>query len=312
MTFAPLAPPAPAPSAAGARGLPAWLLLPLAALAWWAVGFLPWLVAGLAGTAGGTWAALPLRTASLTQLVIGALLGGLVAGLLCLMAEPGRRGLAVLATGGGVGLAVLVTVVQSVTALDGAGGFDSDGRVVSGLAVGTVLLALTGWGLGAVSAAGPAGAAPALAVLSAVLPGWTWSLFLGAGYAAGVGATTWIDLLTRWLGAAVLAVSLLLAGARPLSRLAWWPLLVLLAWSVGPLLTAIGYLQPLLRSGAGLPNSLLDSLAGAAQVFGLAYSPANRDLLPWVVAVVVALLVAVVLGSVRANRAEEPAAAPPP
>jgi hypothetical protein len=96
------------------------------------------------------------------------------------------------------------------------------------------------------------------------------------------------------LGGAVLAGALVVVGVRPPARLAWWPVIVAVAWFAQPVQTATVYLEPLLRPGAGLPGTLPDSLAGAWQVFGLALSPGNRWLVPWVLAVVVAVVVSVV------------------
>jgi hypothetical protein len=52
------------------------------------------------------------------------------------------------------------------------------------------------------------------------------------------------------------------------------------------------------RPGDWLPRTLLDSLAGAWQVFGQATSPAHRGLVPWVLAVVAAAVVS----ALRARR----------
>jgi len=98
-------------------------------------------------------------------------------------------------------------------------------------------------------------------------------------------------------------------GARPASRLAWWPLLLLAAWFVSPLLTAAAYLEPLLRPGMGLPGTLPDSLGAAWQVFWLAAAPSQRDLVPWFAALVVAALIALVRANVRGPSTAEPALA---
>ncbi|MGY1593351.1 hypothetical protein ACI79D_15375 [Geodermatophilus sp. SYSU D00708] len=86
------------------------------------------------------------------------------------------------------------------------------------------------------------------------------------------------------------------APVRTARRLPAWGLVT---WFVGPALTAVTYLEPYLRPGAGLPRGLGDALAGAVQVFWLAASPQGRPLLPWVVAVVGAAFVAALLAGRR-------------
>jgi hypothetical protein len=97
----------------------------------------------------------------------------------------------------------------------------------------------------------------------------------------------------------VLALALVVVGLRPPVRAVWWPLVLLPAWFAGPALTATAYLEPLLRPGAGLPDTLPDSLAGARQVFWAAASTDARDLAPWVTAVVAGLVVSAALAVPR-------------
>ncbi|MGY1686055.1 hypothetical protein ACI8AK_10735 [Geodermatophilus sp. SYSU D00867] len=106
-----------------------------------------------------------------------------------------------------------------------------------------------------------------------------------------------------WLQALLLATALVVVGVRPGARLVLWPVVVLVAWLVGPALTAVAWWEPLLRPGTGLPRTLGDALAGAWQVFGLAASPLGRDRGPWVAAVVLAVFVAVLLDGHRRAQA---------
>jgi hypothetical protein len=111
----------------------------LAAVVWWLIGFLPWIVSGLEapvvsgavdGDAGVVRIAVPLLTVTLGTLLVGTLIGGVGAGLLALTAAS-RRWWAAAATVTGVLLAVVVTVVQSAVTLgDVAPGFS--GGVVIG------------------------------------------------------------------------------------------------------------------------------------------------------------------------------------
>ncbi len=270
--------------------LPVRALAPFAALAWTA-GFLPWLLHGMGRAAP---VVLPLRAVLLTALVEGAVVGGLFAGGLARLVPAGRRGAALLATGWGTAAGIAGTVGQSVVASGEGSGFDADPRVLTGLVVLTVLLGLFAWGAGSLAVAGPVGAGVALALLAGVLPGWLSSLFPSAGVISALG-TAFV-----WLQALLLATALVVVGVRPRLRLVGWPVVVLVAWFVGPALIAVTWLEPLLRPGDdGLPRTLPGALAGAWEVVGSAASPMARDWGPWVAAVVGAVFVAVLLDGRR-------------
>jgi hypothetical protein len=286
--------------------LPVWSLVPLAAVAWWVVGYLPWLAGGMRAVSVGGRIPLPLSPALLSSLVLGTLVGGLVAGLLCLATARRRPG--ILATLGGVVLAVVVVLAVAVAVLrrDAPDAFTSDRLVVTGLCVVVVVGALGGWALGSAAAFGRPGTGSALAVLAGAVPAWLSSvLVLAVDTSTSYAGLTVIGRIATWAGAAVLVLALVTVGARPTARLAWWPLLVLAAWFVSPLLTAAGYLEPLLRPGMGLPGTLTDSLAAAWQVFWLAASPSQRDLVPWFAALVVAALVSLVRANLGASRGDD-------
>ncbi len=290
--------PATAPTRTVPR-LPAWALVPVSALVFWLVGFLPWLLEG-AGRAAPL--ALPLRAGSLSLLVLGAAVGGVLGGLAGLLA-PARRGPALLATGTGTGLALLATLGQSVAAAGRGSGFDADSRVLVGLcavAGGTAVLA---WAAGSLALAGRPGAGVALGLLAGVLPGWLSALLHPVLPFEALGA---LGTTVGWAQAVTLAGALVVVGVQPPARLAWWPPVVLLAWFVGPVLTAVAYLEPSLRPGAGLPRGIGDALAGAWQVLWLSASPLVRLLAPWVAAVVVAVFLAVLLAGRARGRAPDP------
>jgi hypothetical protein len=173
---------------------------------------------------------------------------------------------------------------------------------VAALSVVTVVVALAGWGLGAAAAFGVPTLGVALAVLAGALPSWLGATIQALLAPASPDAQLVAGRVVTWAGAAALVVALVTLGARPASRLVWWPVAVLAAWFVQPFLTASVYLDQVIRPGAGLPGTLPDALAATAQVFGLASLPANRPWLPWVVALAVAVAVAVI----RAGRAPAP------
>ncbi|SDD08375.1 hypothetical protein SAMN05660690_3328 [Geodermatophilus telluris] len=273
----------PAAPAGDRWRLPVWAPALFAPPAWLA-GFAPWLLEG-AGRAAPI--VLPLRAGQLTALVLGAVVGGLLAGSLARLVPAARRGTALLATGCGTAVAIAVTVGQSVAASGAGSGFDADPRVLAGLAALTAVLGVLGWGVGSLVVAGPVGVGVARGVLAGVVVPWLSLLAPQALWSAPLGTAL------VWLQALVLAAALVVVGVRPRGRLAAWPVVVLLAWTTGPALTAVGWLEPLLRPGTGLPATLGDALSGAWQVFGLASSPAARDWWPWTAAVVGAVFLAV-------------------
>jgi hypothetical protein len=271
----------------------------MAAAVWWVGGHLGWLLGAAAGGDAGPASALPLDASLLGRLVLGGVVGGIAAGLLAPLA--GRRGPALAATAGGVVLALLVTLAQSTSAVRDAarGSFAADPRVVTGLTAVAIGAAVTGWLLGSAALLGRPGLAVALGVLAGLAPSWVGSVVVQLTGPEGYPA---LDRIGTWSGAAVLVAALAVAGLRPPARLAWWPVVLVLAWLTGPALTAIAYLEPLLRSGAGLPDTLLDSLSAAWRVFELASSPEQRDLVPWVVALAVAGAVSVAVPALRSRR----------
>jgi hypothetical protein len=141
---------------------------------------------------------------------------------------------------------------------------------------------------------GRPGAGIGLGALSGVVPFWVGALAIAVIDAvAPLGVTGGLGWL-NWCGAAVLALALVVVAVHPPARLAWWPVVLVVAWFVGPALTAAGYIEVYLRSGGGVPRVLPEALAATWQVFGQASLPGNRYLLPWVVALTGAAVMAVV------------------
>ena len=292
--------------------VPLWAVVVVAGVAWWFVGFLPWIVASAldgspaVGIPAGTFPAVPLIADQLGALVAGAFTGGLVAGGVGLVAPPCDRRLVALATFGGMATVSAIAVVQAGRVIGGAGGFEGDHRVVFGVGAIAGLATAAGWVLGSCWIFGRPGLGVGLGALSGVVPFWLGTLAVAVINAVSPTGTMTSLRGINWAAAIVLALALVVVGVRPLSRLAWWPVVLLVAWFVGPALTAAGYIEVYLRSGAGLPDTLPEALAATWQVFGHALLPGNRYLLPWGVAVVVAAGVAVVL----ARRSVRPIEAP--
>lgn len=284
------------------RRVPAIVVVPLAAVAWWVVGYLPWIASGMrdssvVGSAAGGPSAnagvimLPLTSLSIGGLVHGALVGGVVAGLVGLMTGPGRRAAGTIASAGGVLLGLAVALVQSSNRVGSgdASAFAADSRVITGLGALTVLVALGGWAVGATAMLGRPGLGVALGVLSACVAIWGFELLEAQASPPDLG----MHELWRWAGFGVLGAALVVTGSRPYARLGWWPLVLLSAWITGPALTAAGYLEQLLGPGRGLDSGrVVDAIGAAFDVFVAAASPVNRELLPWIVATIVGFAVA--------------------
>jgi hypothetical protein len=307
------APPARAPWS-HLRRLPLWAVVVVAGVAWWLVGFLPWIVASaldgppLVGAEADAFPAVPLIAGQLGALVTGAFSGGLVAGGVGLAARAGDRRLVAPATFGGMTAVAAIAFLQAGRVIGGSGGFDADRRVVLGLSAIAVLATVAGWAFGSCWIFGRPGLGIGLGALAGVLPFWLGALAVTViNEVSGPGTITSLRGIT-WAAALVLALAFLTVGVRPLSRPAWWPVVLVVAWLVGPVLTAAGYIEVYLRSGAGLPGTLPEALAATWQVFGQALRPGNRYVLPWVVAVVLAAVVSVVLVR-RSARPSEPATA---
>lgn len=270
------------------------LLVPAAAVVFWVFGYLGWILSGFShdyagSTLGEARPPLPLFPATLPALVIGAVAGGLAAGLLCLTAPAASRRKAALATLGGIALALLVTVLLSVDSLDAdapAGTFVTDSRTVNGLTMVVVASAVVGWLCGSLSALKGAGLGLAVAVAAGVVPVW---MPVTTSREVGLVAT-----------ATLLTLALTLIGVRPATRLLWWPLALLLTWLASPVTAAVAYFQVFLRPG--FRSELIpDALDAATQVFWMAGSPGRRELWPFLVAVILAAVLSVVLSVWRSG-----------
>lgn len=282
-----------------ARYMPQAALVPLAAVAWWVFGYLPWLVGGMSSSSsvsgraggpgvGGARLAVPLTSSLTWPLVFGALAGGVVAGMLGLAARPGHRRRTTMATLTGVGLAVAVAVGQAVVAARGLRDELSAGpRVVAGLCLVVAFMALVGWALGACATLGRPGAGIALAVLAEVTPQWLPGLLTQMFGTSPIGPLGTRGTIMVWLSSAMLAIALAVIGVRPLSRLIWWPVALFVAWTVTPVLTSVAYLEPLIGPGTGFFRFLSDTIQKTVQVLNSSAALGVRPLAPWVVAITI-------------------------
>ncbi|MDP3892329.1 hypothetical protein [Nocardioides sp.] len=291
------------------RSLPTGLrmlaVLLMAGLAWWCIGQLGWVlrgfetpggwVPGSAGAAEHTLLLVPLMTSQLALLVTGSLVGGVCGGLAVVLGG-GRRWLTVVSSGLGVAVAVTVVLVQATSAIRArpGAGFAADDRVLIGLCAVVAVASLIGWLFGAAVVLGRPAWGLALGVLAGAAPAWVSGVALPV---VGLDPRT-VEVVAqvgRSVGSVLLIAALLAVGSRPLSRVALWLVVVLLAWFVGPTLTAAGYLEQLLRPAAGLPHALRSTVEAAWQVFAQASSPGNRPLSGWLYALLAAAALSLLL-----------------
>lgn len=261
------------------RSVPAAALVPLAAAVWWLVGFLPWILGGLGhdrykATTIGLSAA-PLSSASLGDLVLYSGVGGVVAGLTVLLGRGDRALLAAACAASGAVLAALVVLGQSRSAFG-----ESDERLLNGLTLIGLLAALVGVGVGVLAATGRVGTGIALATLAGAAPIWVSRM---------IDARATEQHHLDWVGAAVLTAALVVIGLRPLTRVGWWPVAVVAAWFVAPLVTATSYFGGMLRTGVDQPGVLGENISASLDVLRMSASIDLRPLTPWIVAIVLAV-----------------------
>jgi hypothetical protein len=220
-------------------------------------------------------------------LVLGAGLGGVLGGLTARLGGGGRAFRAA-ASATGVAMVLFITLLQSRSAVS----IGVDGRITNGLTIVVVLVTVVGLGLGLLGLTGRVGLGFALAAAAGATPMWFMRVLNAMGVGDGLQLQNAQD-ASNWLGAAVLAGARVVVGVQPIARTAAWPGVGLLAWIIGPTITAASYMDVFLRPGMGLPDMWGDHLSATMDVWQMAVSPDARPLAPWVVAIVVAAAVSV-------------------
>lgn len=316
-TGPPSAPLAARPDPAPAEARPAWcvaLVGPLAAVVFWGLGALPWIVSGTrttlppawAGTGGSSagWMPLPYETSQLALLVLVTVVGGVFAVSCALVAgrDPNRlasRGPVLAAVVGGA-VAALVAVAASHTTLTTRLGTARDaGLLVAGLdlaaALGSILGLTLGW---VITRTGPVPRTLALAACAFLLPSWLVALVAGVA-PTGSPLAQAVTSGSSWLSGILLGLALAALGLRPPGRALAWVAALAIAWVMGPLQTAVFYLGSLLRPQVASRDGLLDALDASRQVFWLAVTQPGRPIGAFVLAVVIGLVGALAVGLVR-------------
>ncbi|MCL8250594.1 hypothetical protein AERO_04295 [Aeromicrobium fastidiosum] len=291
--------------------MPALALAPLAALVWWGAGFLPWIVdlfgRDILSTNGFSPAALPLLSGSSAGgLVVSAGVGGVLAGLVVTL-RRGRGVPAVLSVVAGTVVALVVAIVQARAALgDGSGAAGPvDVRVLDGLGALVVVVTVVGLAVGLGALLGRPGLGVALAAVAGLAPMWAYALAVAV--TSEVMTSTHAEPVTRWLGAAVLVVALVVIGVAPVVRLIWWVPALVLAWIAAPTATAALYLGTSVSRGPRSADAVREYVSASWQVWRQSAEPEERPLAPWVTAIVLALVVSALLALRTRARPEHPA-----
>ena len=290
------------------QGLPTAALIPVAALTWWVVGFLPWILDGLRVSpfSGSPVLAVPLFAGNLSAMVLGGGLGGLAAGLVALLGRGGRWRRAGAVTLGVV-IAATVTLLQSALTLrdPSPSNMSAADRVLVGLVVVAIVSTIVGLGWGLVALGGRVGLGLALAGVAGAVPWWLTAVLAAVGADRSVQDLYGSTDVSQWIGVTVLAAALVVIGVRPVARTLWWLLAVALAWVVGPTITASTYMEQLLRPGTKPSDVFGESFDLAWQVWRMAASVERRPLTPWIVAIAVAAVVSIGIGRVRRSPAPD-------
>lgn len=285
------------------------IIIALAAgIIWWGIGFLPWIFTGLNGEYGlvpetATTSAVPYRPNS-SDWVRGdfGFVGGLCASGVWLLARlVGRR--VWLASLTGIMAAIAVAFVQTYIAAAAERDLEIlDYQLFALSAAVCVGGSLAGWGLGVAITRGAVWIGMTLAALTAMGSPWYWVVITRyVNFTTGQDGNLrpgdgMYEIVSRqWVG--VIAVALIAIGARPLLRLAFWPVAIAVSLLVS------------------LPELLVRSLAYelvhgeyliSADEFWIWVGPDGRTIVGHSIALALAGLVTAALAYSRSHRERQP------
>ena len=310
--------PDPRPST-GRRILLGIGLAVLVAVTWWLFGQLPWVLSGFSWTTtravpvgssteglAGVRLTLPLVAAFLPSLVAFTTVGAVAASLLPLVltTRAGQRGPAVAVA---VVSVLVTTVVVTLLARrtiehNASDAFAGDSRVLLGLVLVVFAVTFVGAFLGTLASL-QIGLLPiAVGLAAGQLPAWVHGFLVDRE--ADAGALRIADHAAHVLVFVVLTVAFALSVRRTAAWVAVWPVAVALVWMAVPFQVMTTQLAGQLRPSAGLPGSLPAILRGGVDVFRASFWKAPQTWWPWVAAVVVATVWALVERRLRRGRTE--------
>lgn len=287
----------------GIRRLSVWALLGVSALAFWAIGCLPWIVDGLQLPPSQAWGqepsqaavrsahkvALPISEYALSTLLVLTVLGGCAAVLVARFAAPWVRWpRAMAALGGLLGAAACALQSRAVAhslLVESEGASALLGSLLGFAMVGAVIGVVVGL---AVTGSRPWPRVLCLAVVAALLPVWLNDLVV-RGATMPTGPLAKVIEYSVWVGAVLVGVSLAFFGVQPASRLFGWLIALLITWMIPAALTALVQVGIYVRT-AGTGDVLLDSLGAVKDVFVAMLSPEHHRFGPLVLAQTLGIL----------------------
>lgn len=269
----------------------------VAALAWWLVGALPWVVRGLRLPLQNLWGtdqapdsmplvALPFSQYSLALLLAITVVGGVAAALTSLIRPDRPRARRAAVAGGALAAAIAITQ----TALVVHQGLDHSSRasiyltaLVAVASVGAVVGLAVGWAL---AGRGRAARAMAASVLAVVTTSWLNTLMVPDPVTIGDLQRTLLT-VAPWVAGAVAGIGLALCPPRGTRTVLGWVVALTILW-VGPaLIIAVTYVA---GSRVLLAHSPPAELFDAGwDVFRAALQPASHPIGPFALAIVIGL-----------------------
>ena len=282
------------------RVLPGWAVLVASAVAFWVVGFLPWIVEGMHLEISSAWprfdtiegplVALPFGEYAFPALFVSGVVGGTAALAVSRFAVPEVTHARVIA-GVGAMLALVISLAQTLLTVRPAFVATDESRLL----VGALVVAVLGSGLfGILLGAGVARGS-----------GWPW--LLGGATVASLSGSWLVDLIVRgplvepqwiarvaqwhpWVSGIALGVVLAVFGFRPATRMVGWLVALAIAWVLPSVLTAATYVVYYFSQGP-MSSSHLNEVADAGRdVFVQSLLPSNHVIWPLVLAVVIGIV----------------------
>ncbi|WP_040883839.1 hypothetical protein [Janibacter sp. HTCC2649] len=281
------------------RVLPGWAVFVASGVAFWVVGYLPWIVEGMHVEVSSAWprfdtlkgpvVGLPFGEYAFQALLVGGVIGGAAALAVSRLASPGVRFPRAIASTGAV-IALVAALGQTLVTVRPALVDTDEARLL----IGALILTSLGSGLlGVVVGAGVARA-----------KGWPW--LLGGAMVASLLGPWLVDVIARnpaddpqwlmriarwhpWVGGIALGVVLAVFGYRPAARLVGWLVALAIAWVLPSALTAMSYVTYYGKQGTLSRDRILEVADAGRDVFVQSLQPSNHHIGPLVLAVVIGI-----------------------
>lgn len=286
-----------APSRNSRHLLPAWAVLVASAVAFWVVGFLPWIVEGMHLQVSSAWprfdtilgpvVALPFNEYAFTALFVSSVIGGTAALAVSRLAASDVAHPRLVASGGAA-IALVTSLAQTFFTVRPALADTDEARLL----VGALIVAVLGSGVfGILVGAGVARGR-----------GWRW--LLGGAVAASLVGLWFIDVIARnpagdpgwvmraaqwhpWISGIALGAVLAIFGFLPATRTVGWLVALAIAWVLPSALTAANYVTYYASRGPLRRSQITEVVDAGRDVFLQSLSPDNHHVGPLVLAVAV-------------------------